>query len=123
MKCRIMLSAISTALLVVTGTGLAQSTLDTSGIRIWLERADVIRGPEQYGEDNHYNSYKLGTGSFRNFTANVCLNDKKTGPVNGNCTHAVDGSAAWDATAVLPSPSFHQKVVSSDLTAHTPSYA
>lgn len=114
MKRTTMLTAISTALLLIAATCHAQSNLDTSGVRLWLERSDVIRGPEVYGEDNYYNSYQLGSGSFRGFTSNACWNSGD-GP---NCTQAIDGTAVWDATAATTSTSYHKDVLHS--TTQTP---
>jgi hypothetical protein len=98
----------------------SQQTLDTSGIRIRVERADAIRGPEGYGEDNAYTSYQIGAGRFRNFTTNACWLSAD----NPNCTQALDGGAAWDATAAprtsargdgspLPTGSYHLDVLNS----------
>jgi hypothetical protein len=74
---------------------IAQQNLNISGVRLWLERADTIRGPEGFGEDNYYTSYMISSGSFRNFTSNACW----TGSDGPNCTQALNGTAAWDATA------------------------
>ena len=110
MKYRIMLTAISTALLLATATGHAQRDLDTTGIRLWLERADAIRMPETYDADNYFTSYQLGPNSFRGFTANGCL-DSGDGP---NCTQAIDGTAVWDvATAYPPHPDPHRDALHS----------
>lgn len=74
---------------------IAQQDLNVSGVRLWLERADAIRGPEGFGEDNYYTSYMMSSGNFRNFTSNTCwLADD--GP---NCTQGLNGTAPWDATA------------------------
>lgn len=103
-------------LLASTAASYAQNNLNTSGIRVWLERADSIRGPEKYGEDNYYNSYEITSGSFRGFTANACWT------MSGNCTQAIDGTAAWDATASSSSSSYHKDVLNTqNLT--TPSWA
>jgi hypothetical protein len=99
-----MLTILSTALLF-TATGYAQCSLKSAGIRFWLERADLIRGPEHYGEDNYYNSYLLAPGSLRGFTANACWN------LAGNCTQAIDGTTAWDAMATSASTSYHKDVI------------
>ncbi len=122
MKFSLPLAAISAAMLFCVPCAQAQTTLDTSGVRFWLERADAIRGPEPYGEDNYYNSLMLGTNSFRNFTANDCSNSTKTGTANFNCTHALDGTAAWDATAAYTSSSFHINVLNT-ANGTTPSWA
>ena len=98
----------------------AQQNLNLSGIRFWLERADTIRGPEGYGEDNYYTSYKISSGNFRNFTSNACW----TKSDGANCTQALDGGAPWDATAPpttaspgdgtpVPSGSYHSDVLHS----------
>jgi hypothetical protein len=73
----------------------AQRTLDLSGIRFWVERADAVRGPEGYGEDNYYTSFQIAPGRFRSFTSNACWL-AVDGP---NCTQAMDGKAVWDAGA------------------------
>jgi hypothetical protein len=72
------LTAISAVVLLAT-TSHAHSNLNTSGIRLWLERAALIRGPEAFGKDNYYSSYQLASGSFRGFTANACSNSGGTG--------------------------------------------
>ena len=106
--------AIAAAASMLVPTLYAQQTLNLSGIRLWLERADAMRGPEGYGEDNYYTSYQISSGSFRNFTSNACW----TGSDGPNCTQALDGTAAWDATAApttaypgdgtpLPTGSYH----------------
>ncbi|HEY2468697.1 MAG TPA: hypothetical protein VGI45_12775 [Terracidiphilus sp.] len=121
MKTPLAFAAIFAALFCGTCAH-AQNNLNTSGVRFWLERADAIRGPEPYGEDNYYNSLKLGTSSFRNFTANDCSNSTKTGTANFNCTHAIDGTAAWDATAAYTSGNFHINVLNT-ANGTTPSWA
>lgn len=115
-RCAI-LTAISIFSLL-PAMGHAQNNLDTSGVRLWLERGDLIRGQEHYAADNYYNSYLLAAGSFRGFTANACMS-----PASGNCTHAIDGTAAWDATASTSSPNYHKNVLSSNPSAKTPSWA
>lgn len=85
---------------------LAQKKVDTSHLRFWLERADAIRGPEHYGEDNYFTSWRLGPGGFRGFTANACWN------LEGNCTSAVDGASPQDAGAPSDSPRYHKDVIS-----------
>ena len=99
--------AVATAVLVLAPTAPAQKDLSTSGIRFWVERADAIRMPETYDADNYFNSYQLGTNSFRGFTANGChgSTDKP------NCTQAIDGTAVWDVTATDPSSSYHENVL------------
>ncbi len=87
--------SIAIASLLLAPLAQAQQTLNLSGIRLWLERADAMRGPEGYGEDNYYTSYQISSGSFRNFTSNACW----TGSDGPNCTQALDGTAPWDATA------------------------
>jgi hypothetical protein len=81
----------------------AQQTLDLSGIRFWVERADAVRGPEGYGEDNYYTSYQIAPGRFRNFTSNACWL-AADGP---NCTQAMDGTAVADASAPPTSAAPH----------------
>jgi hypothetical protein len=114
-----LLATAATALMLVP-PAFAQQNLNLSGIRLWLERADAIRGPEGYGEDNYYTSYQISSGSFRNFTSNACWTSSD-GP---NCTQALDGTAVWDATAPpttaapgdgtpLPSGSYHPDVLHS----------
>jgi hypothetical protein len=90
--------AFAAASLMLVPPTFAQQNLNLSGIRLWLERADAIRGPEGYGEDNYYTSYEISSGNFRNFTSNACWNVSgiNDGP---NCTQALNGTAAWDATA------------------------
>lgn len=107
MKVTARLLALSTMLLLLTPIDFAQKDLSTSGIRFWVERADAIRMPETYDADNYFNSYQLGTNSFRGFTANGChgSTDKP------NCTQAIDGTAVWDATAADPSSSYHENVL------------
>jgi hypothetical protein len=101
----------------------AQTTLTTTGVRFWLERADSLRGPDPYGQDSYYNSLKLGTGSYRNFTANECINSSRTGPANFNCTHGIAGTAAWDVQAPITSTtSFHINVLNTN-GGTTPSWA
>ena len=95
MKLAERLFATAAAALVLVAPMHAQQNLNLSGIRLWLERADAIRGPEGYGEDNYYTSYEISSGNFRNFTSNACW----TGSDGPNCTQALDGTAAWDATA------------------------
>jgi len=86
---------VSTSFLALAPAGHAQQTLDLSGIRFWVERADAVRGPEGYGEDNYYTSYQIAPGRFRNFTSNACWL-----PADGpNCTQAMDGDAVEDAGA------------------------
>jgi len=112
------LLAVAAAALMLAPPLRAQQNLNLSGIRLWLERADSIRGPEGYGEDNYYTSYQIGPKSFRNFTSNACWRSGD-GP---NCTQALDGIAAWDATAPprtasrgdgspLPTGSYHWDVL------------
>ena len=100
------IASIALATLLAAPGARTQQTLKTSGIRLWLERADVIRGPEAYGEDNYFNSHLLAPGSFRGFTANACWNSA------GNCTQAIDGRSAWDVTAVATSAGYHKDVIS-----------
>lgn len=120
MSCAgIIATTVLASLLAVPATK-AQQTLDTSGIRLWLERADAMRGPEGYGEDNYYTSYRISSGDFRNFTTNACWRSAD----NPNCTQALDGDAAWDARAApttaargdgspLPTGSYHPDVLDS----------
>lgn len=108
MKCRASLLTLSSALLLLTPVARSQKDLTTSGIRFWLERADAIRMPETYDADNYFNSYKLGTNSFRGFTANGCHNNSAHGP---NCTQAIDGTAVWDATALYGASGYHADVL------------
>jgi hypothetical protein len=58
MKLAGSLLAIVAALMLVPSIH-AQQNLNLSGVRLWLERADAIRGPEGYGEDNYYTSYQI----------------------------------------------------------------
>lgn len=95
MNFAVRLLTTGAAALILAPLAHAQQNLNLSGIRLWLERADAIRGPEGYGEDNYYTSYQISSGSFRNFTSNACWTSSD-GP---NCTQALDGTAAWDATA------------------------
>ena len=67
MKLAERLFATTAAALVLVAPMHAQQNLNLSGIRLWLERADAIRGPEGYGEDNYYTSYEISSGNFRNF--------------------------------------------------------
>jgi len=99
--------AVVTAVLVFAPMAPAQKDLGTSTIRFWVERADAIRMPETYDADNYFNSYQLGTNSFRGFTANGChgSTDKP------NCTQAIDGTAVWDVTATDPGSSYHENVL------------
>ncbi len=108
MMRKIILTAIFTSLLLIPVVSQAQTTVNTSAVRLWLERADLMRGPEVYGEDNYYNSFMMGSGSFRNFTANACFDFTNDGP---NCTQAIDGTAAWDATAPISSTNYHKDVL------------
>ncbi len=85
-----------------------KKTSPTTGIRFWVERADAIRMPETYDADNYFNSYELGTNSFRGFTANGCHSNSEHGP---NCTQAIDGTAVWDVAATDPSSSYHEDVL------------
>jgi hypothetical protein len=114
------IATIAVASFLAIPAARAQQTLDISGIRVWLERADAIRGSEGYSEDNDYTSYQIAAGSFRNFTTNACWLNAD----NPNCTQALDGSAAWDATAAprtsarvdgspLPAGSYHPDVLHS----------
>lgn len=107
MKIRASLLSLSTMLLLLAPGVQAQKDLATSGIRFWVERADAIRMPETYDADNYFNSYQVGTNSFRGFTANGChgSTDKP------NCTQAIDGTAVWDATATDPSSNYHENVL------------
>jgi hypothetical protein len=104
MKCRTMLTILFTVLLLTT-TGHAQNNLKITGVRLWLERADLIRGPEHYGEDNYYNSFRLAPGSFRGFTANACWNSE------GNCTQAIDSTDVWGVSSASSSTSYHKDVL------------
>lgn len=87
--------AVATFVLAFAPMSYGQQNLNISGVRLWLERPDAMRGPEGYGEDNIYTSYQISSGSFRNFTGNDCWTSAD-GP---NCTQALNGTAAWDATA------------------------
>jgi hypothetical protein len=102
------------ALLLFAVSSEAQSNLNTTGVRFRLERADVMRGPEAFGEDSYFNSYLVSSGSFRGFTANACSNSSGTGTANYNCTHAIDGTAAWDVGAATTSSAFHKNVIAAD---------
>ena len=100
--------AVATAVLVLAPMAPAQKDLTTSGIRFWVETRR--RHPHAGGvwrSNNYFNSYQLGTNSFRGFTANGChgSTDKP------NCTQAIDGTAVWDATATDPSSSYHENVL------------
>lgn len=108
MKVKAPLLALSTMLLLLPPRIHAQKDLPTTGIRFWVERADAIRMPETYDADNYFNSYELGTNSFRGFTANGCHNYSEHGP---NCTQAIDGTAVWDVAATDPSSSYHEDVL------------
>lgn len=108
MKVKAPLLALSTMLLLLAPRIHAQKDLSTTGIRFWVERADAIRMPETYDADNYFNSYELGTNSFRGFTANGCHNYSEHGP---NCTQAIDGTAVWDVAATDPSSSYHEDVL------------
>lgn len=107
MNARASLLTLSTMLLFLIPVAQGQKDLATSGIRFWVERADAIRMPETYDADNYFNSYQLGSNSFRGFTANGChgSTDKP------NCTQAIDGTAVWDVTATDPSSSYHENVL------------
>lgn len=107
MKARASLLTLSSMLLLLTAVANAQKDLVTSGIRFWVERADAIRMPETYDADNYFNSYQLGTNSFRGFTANGCHGSV----YKPNCTQAIDGTAVWDVTATDPSSSYHESVL------------
>jgi len=108
MKVRASLLTLSTMLLLLIPVAHAQKDLTTSGIRFWVERADAIRMPETYDADNYFNSYQLGTNSFRGFTANGCHNSST---YKANCTQAIDGTAVWDATATDPGSNYHENVL------------
>jgi len=95
MRFIVAMLVVASALLAITPAGHAQQTLDLSGIRFWVERADAVRGPEGYGEDNNYTSYQIAPGHFRSFTSNACWL-AADGP---NCTQAMDGNAVEDAGA------------------------
>jgi hypothetical protein len=56
----------ATIVSLLAPVAIAQQNLNISGVRLWLERADAIRGPEGFGEDNYYASYMISSGSFRN---------------------------------------------------------
>jgi hypothetical protein len=99
--------AVATAVLVLAPMAPAQKDLATSGIRFWVERADAIRMPETYDADNYFNSYQLGTNSFRGFTANGCHGST----YKPNCTQAIDGTAVWDVTATDPGSKYHESVL------------
>jgi hypothetical protein len=107
MKLAESILAVATAVLMLAPMAPAQKDLSTSGIRFWVERADAIRMPETYDADNYFNSYQLGTNSFRGFTANGCHGSS----YKPNCTQAIDGTAVWDATATDPSSSYHEDVL------------
>jgi hypothetical protein len=98
MKCLVHVLAL---VLMTSTTLFSQSNLDTSHISFWLEYPAVIRGPEAIGEDNYLNEFEYSSGHFRGFTANGCIS------YPWNCTHAIDGTAAWDMSAPYPSSSFH----------------
>ena len=107
MKTRASLLTLLSTLFFLTTVVHAQKDLTTSGIRFWVERADAIRMPETYDADNYFNSYQLGTNSFRGFTANGCHGSS----YKPNCTHAIDGTAVWDVTTTDPSSSYHENVL------------
>jgi hypothetical protein len=83
----------------------AQNNLDTTHISFRVEYASVIRGPEAYGEDNHFSEIEYQSGKFRGFIANECISDP------WNCTHAVDGTSPTDMSAPYPSSDFHADVL------------
>lgn len=107
MKAKASLLTLSTMLLLLTPVTHAQKDLVTTGIRFWVERADAIRMPETYDADNYFNSYQLGTNSFRGFTANGCHGSS----YKPNCTQAIDGTAVWDVTATDPGSKYHENVL------------
>jgi len=116
MRVRISLLIVSAILLMLPEQARAQKDLTTSGIRFWVERADAIRTPETYDTDNYFNSYQLGTNSFRGFTANGCVNaDHPSSVYTENCTHAIDGTAVWDVTAPVPDASQHDSKYHDDV--------
>jgi hypothetical protein len=125
MTCARLLAAAALPTLLVLPSARAQQTLDTSGIRLWLERADAVRGPEGYGEDNAYTSYKIAPGRFRNFTTNACWLNAD----NPNCAQALDGVSPADAAAPprtsarndgtpLPTGPYHPDVLNSTPQTH-----
>jgi hypothetical protein len=113
MKCLVHVLAL---VLMTSTTLFSQSNLDTSHISFWLEYPAVIRGPEAIGEDNYLNEFEYSSGHFRGFTANSCIS------YPWNCTHAIDGTAAWDMSAPYPSSSFHPDVLNPNING-APSWA